>query len=180
MNNKTKGVIAGIAGIALLGGGTTFALWSDSATISGGTITNGNLEVEAIGPLTWADVSSDVSGTPVAIANIANWRMVPGDTLEGSQDLDVQVEGNNLVANLLVDTTAVASLPDDVTVTYDVLRGDDILADAVALGTDTPLSNVASGTYTVVVRVDFDHDAVGSKQDTTVLESIAVTLTQDR
>ena len=30
MKNKTKGVIAGLAGLALLSGGATFALWTDT------------------------------------------------------------------------------------------------------------------------------------------------------
>ena len=33
MQKKTTGVLAGVAGAALLMGGTTFALWSDSAEI---------------------------------------------------------------------------------------------------------------------------------------------------
>ena len=180
MNNKTKGVIAGIAGLALLGGGATFATWSDSATLGGATITNGNLDVTATGSMAWSDVSSDTVGAPVAIPNIADWRMVPGDTLEGSQSLTVDVEGDNLVANLLVETTAVTALPDDVTVTYDVFRGTTPEATGVALGTDTPLLGVESDTYTVVVNVDFDIDAEGSMEDTTALQNITVSLTQDR
>src|SRR5690606_2413486 len=147
MNNKTKGVIAGIAGLALLGGGTTFALWSDSATLTGATITNGNLDVTATGTMAWADVSSDTVGAPVSIPSIGDWRMVPGDALEGSQSLTVEVEGDNLVANLLVDTVS-ATLPAGVTATYDVLRGATVVADDIALGTDTPITDVESGTYT--------------------------------
>ena len=177
MNNKTKGVIAGIAGLALLGGGTTFALWSDSDTISGATITNGQLSVDALGAMVWTDESSDVSGSPEI--DLDTFRMVPGDSLQGSQSLDVVVEGNNLVADLLVDTAA-ATVPADVEVTYDVLRGSTVLASDVALGTDTPLTDVASGTYTVVVNVDFDYDAEGSMDDTTALQDITVSLTQDR
>ena len=177
MNNKTKGVIAGIAGLALLGGGTTFALWSDSDTISGATITNGQLSVTATGSMSWQDVSDATA--PVDITSIGDFRMVPGDSLQGSQSLDVVVEGNNLVADLLVDTAA-ATVPADVEVTYDVLRGSTVLASDVALGTDTPLTDVASGTYTVVVNVDFDYDAEGSMEDTTALQDITVSLTQDR
>jgi len=177
MNNKTKGVIAGIAGLALLGGGTTFALWSDSDTISGATITNGKLSVTATGSMSWQDVSD--AAAPVDITSIGDFRMVPGDSLQGSQSLDVVVEGNNLVADLLVDTAA-ATVPADVEVTYDVLRGSTVLASDVALGTDTPLTDVASGTYTVVVNVDFDYDAEGSMEDTTALQDITVSLTQDR
>lgn len=177
MNNKTKGVIAGIAGLALLGGGTTFALWSDSDTISGATITNGQLSVDALGAMVWTDESNDVSGSPEI--DLDTFRMVPGDLLRGSQSLEVEVEGNNLVADLLVDTAA-ATVPTGVEVTYDVLQGSTVLASDVALGTDTPLTDVASGTYTVVVNADFSSAATGSMEALTTLQGITVSLTQDR
>src|SRR5690606_180399 len=119
MNNKTKGVIAGIAGLALLGGGTTFALWSDSATVAGGTITNGNLEVAAIGALAWVDASSPRVDEDHTI-DPATWRMVRGDVVEGTQGLGVALQGDNLVAELTVDAPE-AVLATGVTVTYDVL-----------------------------------------------------------
>ncbi len=179
MNNKTKGVIAGIAGLALLGGGTTFALWSDSATLTGATITNGNLDVTATGTMAWADVSSDTVGAPVSIPIIADWQMVPGDALEGSQSLTVEVEGDNLVANLLVDTVS-ATLPAGVTATYDVLRGATVVANDIALGTDTPITDVESGTYTVVLNVAFGAAATGSMEATTALQNVTVSLSQVR
>lgn len=46
MKKKTTGIIAGAAGAALLMGGSTFALWSDSVDVPDSTITSGNLAVE--------------------------------------------------------------------------------------------------------------------------------------
>ena len=133
MNNRTKGVIAGIAGLALLTGGTTFALWSDTTgAIAGGTIINGNLDVAAVTPIAWYDTSADrtdkASTSPVsgvaahAITDLTTWKMVPGDTVEGNLGLEVALSGDNLVANLKVATTATSGLPAGVTVTYDVYR----------------------------------------------------------
>ena len=81
MKNRTKGVIAGIAGLALLSGGTTFALWQDNTNVTGGTITNGDLAVAAT-PITWVDNSADRPTHPTV--DLTTWKMVPGDTLVGT------------------------------------------------------------------------------------------------
>lgn len=191
MRNKTKGVIAGIAGIALLTGGSTFALWSADAPLAGGTITNGDLDVAAIGTLAWRDVSAD--RTPQDIT-LADWRMVPGDTLQGTQGLDVVLVGDNLVADLALTDTG-STLPTGVAVEYDVVVGGTVLATA-PLGqsasielqsADNPdaagrvvvgstLDGVAD--VTVVVRVTFDADNQDEVLATTTLSGLAVSLTQ--
>lgn len=59
MNKKTKGIVAGAAGAALLlGAGGTFALWTDSEQVRGGTITAGRLDVKVTDPQ-WFDVSQN-------------------------------------------------------------------------------------------------------------------------
>jgi len=59
MNKKTKGIVAGAAGAALLlGAGGTFALWSDAEHVPGGTITAGTLDIKAT-ETQWYDVSPD-------------------------------------------------------------------------------------------------------------------------
>ncbi|MFF2269348.1 SipW-dependent-type signal peptide-containing protein [Cellulosimicrobium cellulans] len=59
MNTKIKGVVAGVAGGALLlGAGGTFALWHDEAGVAGGTIRSGLLDVETQ-ETRWFDVSPD-------------------------------------------------------------------------------------------------------------------------
>lgn len=46
MNKATKGAVAaGAAGILLLGGAGTFALWEDNASITGGTVSTGHLDL---------------------------------------------------------------------------------------------------------------------------------------
>lgn len=115
MNNKTKGIAAGAAGVALLLGGTTFALWSDSEEIPGGVITSGNLDVAACSA-DWFDISADrtalaghddttpITGITTAHAiDIATWRMVPEDEIEGNLGIQVALEGDNLVAQLDVE-----------------------------------------------------------------------------
>ncbi|NKW07734.1 alternate-type signal peptide domain-containing protein [Rhodococcus hoagii] len=57
------------------GGAGTFALWSDTETVTGGTINSGTLEfVGTTAAGTWYDGAT-------AISDIANYRIVPGKTL---------------------------------------------------------------------------------------------------
>lgn len=173
MKNKTKGAIAAVAGVALLAGGSTFALWSASDSASGGTITNGNLAVKASSTMAWTDVSADRTDSPHAI-DLATWQMVPGDEVEGSQGIDVALQGDNLAATLTLSAKAGTVLPTGVTVTYDVVQGDDVLAQDVVVGTPVVLQlqsaenpadvgrTVVGGTLdgtadlTVVTHVSFD------------------------
>lgn len=123
MNRRIKGGIAASLGALILAGSAgTFALWSDSATVPGDTITSGNLDVAAAGFQAF-DVSADRSdatattatGAKGHIIDPSTWRMVPGDTVELNYGIAVALEGDNLVANL--DTSGLlnqlkASSPD--------------------------------------------------------------------
>jgi alternate signal-mediated exported protein len=197
MNNKTKGVIAGIAGIALLAGGSTFALWSDSDTVAGGTIVNGDLDVAALGALSWKDVSGDRTDSPHAI-DLASWKMVPGDTIVGTQEIDVALLGDNLSAKLSLSKAAADTLPTGVSVAYDVTNaagtvlqsGTDLTTVIVNLQSaqnpDVPayttvgssLDNTAD--LKVVVRVTFDANARVSTLATSTLSGLSVDLKQVR
>lgn len=195
MKNRTKGAVAGVAGVALLAGGTTFALWSDSADLDGGTITNGNLDVAAL-QTTWKDVSYDRADSPHDI-DLATWQMVPGDTIEGTQGFDVALDGDNLVADLTLADTGASTLAPGVTVEYQVVQGDQVLGTA-PLGTPVPvelqsidnpdelgrtevgetLDGVAD--LSVVVRVSFDADNRDQVLETSTLSGLSVTLEQIR
>ncbi len=193
MKNKTKGVIAGVAGVALLTGGSTFALWSAEDEVAGGTITNGELGVVAVDAMEWRDVSEDRTDAGHVITP-ATWRMVPGDVARGTQQLTVTLDGDNLVAELAVGTTAI-TLPDDVTVGYRLLDGTTELgagefgdplelrfaASTTSQGSpaDTIVVN-GSKTLTVELTVAFDEDAEGSMTEASVLGDLAITLEQQR
>ena len=116
-------------------------------TVVGGTITNGNLDVEAIDDLAWVDVSPDRADSPHAITDLATWRMVPGDIIEGTQGIGVALEGDNLVATLEVSSaTDQATFPIGISVTYDVLDGATPIAKDVPLGTPTTMRLAAGRT----------------------------------
>jgi len=129
MNKKTKGILAGVAGIALLTGGATFATWSDSASQNGGTITSGNLDVAAVGTPAWYDVSADRTDGANLTGALAGynghaidstWRIVPGDTAVAAFGFAVALQGDNLAANIdLSDVDALVGA--GATVDYKVL-----------------------------------------------------------
>ena len=118
MNKKTKGVLAGVAGIALLAGGTTFATWSETLTQDGATITSGKLDITGVSTPVWYDVTagrSDAAATtPVTgraghTIDLATWRTVPGDSAEATYSFDVALEGDNLAAQLDVSNLRVVA-----------------------------------------------------------------------
>jgi alternate signal-mediated exported protein len=119
-----QGALAGAAFAALLlAGGGTFALWSDQATVTGGTITAGDLRVAPVGDgdLTWYE-THDLDRT--AALDLATFRIVPGDSITATQDLAVALSGDNLHAQLSVDGAGSGALlgdPDGVQLTFSVL-----------------------------------------------------------
>jgi predicted ribosomally synthesized peptide with SipW-like signal peptide len=117
--------VGAVTAIALAGGGT-FALWSDSLTLSGGSITAGNLDIAQVGSTQLWDVSDDrtdalegVPGTGMDDTDTdgpeedrewlmghkvtSDWRAVPGDKVLAEFQADVTLVGDNLVAALSVD-----------------------------------------------------------------------------
>ena len=97
MNKLTKAAIATGAGIALLmGGAGTLAYWNDSASLTGGTITAGKLNiVDPVTAGTWATAAAP--STPI---NIATYKVVPGESLVYTTTVNVEVIGNALSARL--------------------------------------------------------------------------------
>lgn len=210
MNNKTKGAIAGIAGIALLAGGTTFALWNDDASIAGGVITAGNLEVATVGTATWKDISADRTDANHTIASLAAFKIIPGDTIEGTFGIDAALQGDNMVANLglaldgLSPEGSLLADPSVVEISYSLVKADGTaVASATDIALGTPASvkfasadnsnNVAAlptlpaalngvADYKVVVNVHFLNatSARDRVQATADLQDLGVTLEQDR
>jgi spore coat-associated protein N len=99
MHKPVKGAIAlGAASLLLLGGAGTYALWSDTDTVDGGTIASGQLRFVDTTPGVWTDISE---GTPgVVIPDIEEFQIVPGDVLTFSAATTLRAEGDNLAATL--------------------------------------------------------------------------------
>jgi alternate signal-mediated exported protein len=160
MNKLVKGSIAGAVGIALLlGGAGTFALWSDTASVNGGVVQTGTLDVALTGTGAWKDISADAANTTwVPLTD----RLVPGDTVTFTQDVTVVATGKNLKATLAYTAGSIVvnpALVPSVTVTLSATKvsGDATLTAAVAPNTYNVLP-VAGGTSVirVVITVAFD------------------------
>lgn len=146
MKNTTliKGSIAiALGGALLLGGGGTLANWNAETTTAPGTIVAGDLNVEN----TTAGVWKDRNGVTITIGT---YKVVPGDKLTFTQDLDVTLKGNKMAAN--VATTGISATngftPANVTVSAPVLT---------VGGTAVSNPLVASaGTQTVTATITFE------------------------
>lgn len=197
----TQVVVASALGLALLVGGSTYALWSatDTATTAA-TITNGDLKVTASAPENWVDVT--VPATPVTISDLANFRMVPGDTIQLTQSLNAVVYGDNITAQLKVaipnatdvttspgDTANIAALA-DAKFTVSVFDKDDVLVGTAAPTTNGPddlnvtipsmaKTTAAGEAYTVVVTVNLPSSSGNATKGAVIaLNDMVITLNQ--
>ncbi|PNI10490.1 alternate-type signal peptide domain-containing protein [Arthrobacter sp. AFG7.2] len=97
MKNSTliKGTAAIAVGAALLlGGGGTLAAWNDSVSAAPGTITAGNLDMAKTAAGVWKDRANNT------IDDISAYRVVPGDKLTFTQDVDVTLTGDKMAASI--------------------------------------------------------------------------------
>jgi predicted ribosomally synthesized peptide with SipW-like signal peptide len=97
---KVKGIVAGVAGAALLLSGSTFALWSDQASVPGGEIMAGNL---AISPVYMNAQYQNVSYTNSNNETVKGWPLVPFDASADRKDT------SNVLAGWGTGTTAGAT-----------------------------------------------------------------------
>ncbi|MCC3295319.1 alternate-type signal peptide domain-containing protein [Arthrobacter sp. zg-Y411] len=94
MNKMAKGAMAiGVGAAMLLGGGGTLARWNATEAANAGTIVTGNLDVTAAKGV-WTNTKG------VVIANINDYRVVPGEALTFTQTLDVDLQGAEMKATL--------------------------------------------------------------------------------
>ncbi|MBV0895377.1 alternate-type signal peptide domain-containing protein [Microbacterium sp. NC79] len=106
MNKISKGALAGAAAVALLiGGGTTLAYWNDSVTMSGASITAGNLKLSQTQEPTWQLAHN--GGTPTSV-DIDTVRIVPGDKLIYTGEYIITAQGENLAFETAITAGAIA------------------------------------------------------------------------
>lgn len=136
-----KVVVGSTLGLALLLGGSTFALWSATDTSStGSTITTGDLKVTAASVQKWFDITD--TAAPTQITDLSAYRLSPGRTLQLKQDLNAVVIGDNISGVLTVNVpndTLSAPLMSQAVFTLTLLD-----KDGKTLGTVTPAVNTAN------------------------------------
>lgn len=188
----TQVAVASALGLALLVGGSTYALWSATSTANtAATITTGDLAVTASAPELWSDVT--VPATPVQITDLSAYRMAPGDSLQLEQDLNAVVVGNNITGILNVsvpNTTASAAILAQAQFAVQVYDKNNVLVGSVAPTTNTagslsvtinnlPQTDATGDAYRVVVTVTLptaaDND---TKLQTISLSDMVITLDQ--
>lgn len=164
---KTKAVLcAGAAFALLLGGGSTYAAWSDNDTLTPAPadISTGSWSFTLDSTTEWFDVSPETDG-PVAI-DPTTFPLVPGDKIQAvttvSMSLD-DVEGTYLDA-----TVSAVSVKTDAEASVSWLTADAAVVDD-----------------TIVVTIEFPYEnsayATQSSQPVEVdLGSLTVTVTQVR
>ncbi|MBF0671101.1 MAG: alternate-type signal peptide domain-containing protein [Salinibacterium sp.] len=162
MNKLLKGSIAGAAGIALLlGGAGTLALWNDSETITGGTITAGELELTVVGSGVWTDQNDDV-------IDLDDYRIVPGDELTYTASFDVSAVGDNLSATVdIAEGSIAAATPNDAE--DEALAS--FLTDSATIAIDggaavaagSPIAVSDGETVTVAVTISFSNGIAGTE-----------------
>lgn len=184
MKKVTKATIAAAAaGALLLGGAGTVALWQGTDTVNSGNVQTGHLKLDTTATGQWTDISG---GSSAPIADIAAFKIVPGDTVQFVQTVTIDAVGNNLKGALSVgalDAAIPAELADDVTA--------NLAIDPENTSGLTKAGNVlsfgASGTYQVpiTITVAFEAGTTGSTAAVTmdkqvVLSALSLNLDQVR
>ncbi|WP_120338329.1 alternate-type signal peptide domain-containing protein [Cryobacterium soli] len=189
MNKLLKGTIAGVAGVVLLlGGAGSFALWNSAATIGGGTIVAGTLDVVSS---TTAGSWTVNAGAPRA--SMTGFKIVPGDVLVYTKGLSITATGDNLVATLGVDLASIApsspSAPADIALAAYLGKTATLTATGTGISTGAAPYTVTAGTagvsqdVTVNVTITYPKSSTAgfensSKLGSVNLAALAVTLTQ--
>lgn len=165
MNKKTKGAIAaGAAAVLLAGGAGTMAAWTASESVSGGTITAGELTVTQDQAGTWTWVGGAKDGEALAAGDL----IVPGDAVSYTATYTLGIKGTNLTADLSVGTLDDGGLPAGLSF--------------VTTGSTSNLTGLDESddgkTVTVTGTLTFEGTATGSMNETVNLSDVAVTLKQ--
>lgn len=174
-SRTTKSVVAVGAGIVLLtAAGGTFAQWSESENLDGGTVTAGHLDM-TVTPGAWFDTRGTDDPADDTQLDVSTYRMVPGDVIEYRATITPDLVGDNLEAELASDlATASGELADFVTT--------EATLDGAATQTLTPADSGTS--FDAVVRVQMPYgegtvtDPDGGEGTSLDLSSMEISLVQ--
>jgi alternate signal-mediated exported protein len=172
------GLAAAAATAVLLGGAGVFALWNNTATTDGGTISTGELSL-SVTDSQWTITDTDGVLTVGSVVDPDTFRASPNDVLTFDATVDVVAEGSDMLAELTVDQTSVVidpALASHVTVEMVDPNGSD---DVIEI---TGREDGASQTVPVQVVVTFDDSMSGtagqSLATAVALDALAFNLVQ--
>lgn len=188
----SKAVVASTLGIALLLGGSTYALWSVNAEMgSSATIAAGDLQVSAASAQNWFDVTDEAR--PLELSSLNNFLLAPGDKLQLTQDLNVIVVGDNIsgVLKLLVPNSSESSaILAQTTLTLSLFNKDGVEISSVTPDVNTrnslmldvgnlPQTTSEGSIYTAKTTLELPESSTNeTKLKLNSLEAMAITLEQ--
>lgn len=165
MNKATKGAIAaGAAGILLVGGAGTFALWSDTDAISVGNVDTGELSLALTG-------TAGAWTYPDGTTTVTSDGIVPGDVITSTQEAVITASGDNIAGSLTVGTLG-GSLPSGVTAVVTAVEDEE---DLTAAG--NVLSFETAGSYAVDVVITLTFATTGTTSQNATIDPADLTLT---
>lgn len=175
MKKSTKGAIAaGAAAVLLLGGAGSLAFWSDSTSISGGSVNSGELAL--------SDAQCDagwVYAEGNAGAGDAVNLIVPGDTISKQCTFTVTATGDNLEATLTTPTDVPITSEPDAPTLQATASAEYTVDGQPAPGVITDENNNDTVTATLEVQFPFgDAEAINANDTQDILASLdAITVT---
>ncbi|MBL3680307.1 hypothetical protein [Leucobacter chromiireducens] len=192
----TAGIV--IAGVGVLSAGTmAYALWNTDTSVSGGTATAGDLDLE-YGVGTWQQVTEGVV-TPAGgmlVAGTEGFHSMPGDVIEVRVPVTTTLRGDNLNARMNVELGSGAAADLEAGTLAASYRVEDAAHEPVSEETElgqpvTVPGLVGSNTgvtssWTVVVTVSVLGDYRWTQEDPLLdldewaLDGVTVTLEQTR
>jgi alternate signal-mediated exported protein len=158
MNKLVKASVATGAGIALLmGGAGSLALWNDSATVTSGTVSTGELSLTSNADGAWD-------------TGITRW--VPGDSDTYTETFVIKATGDNIEAEISAAYSGA---------TVNGVTSSSTISVAGETESAPGIYTLDAGTYTVTVTVDVSFDATGTANQNIAaqpLGDVSVTLQQ--
>ena len=170
MNKMAKGALAiGVGAALLLGGGGTLATWNDASAKDAGTIAAGELKMDATAAGIWTNSFGET-------VQLDSYKVVPGETLTYSQNLDINLVGDKIKALVSVDKSAVQL---GSFAAGDLVVGTPTLAKAGVPLADPILTPDTDGTVTAATTFTFSNTApLSSLNATAALGTITYKLDQ--
>jgi alternate signal-mediated exported protein len=177
MKKATKGALAATAGAAiLLGGAGTLAAWTDSRTITGGSITSGHLAIVTDATNTGCAPWKLDDGEQAPYTYTSGNPIVPGDVLTRSCAYTVRASGNHLRATVGISAVNFSGTNGDF--------GGKLSASVSAVKLNgTPVTSFTEtdngGTLTATVTVTFNGAADNSTQNlSAIFDNLTLTANQ--
>lgn len=193
MKKTTKGALAaGTAAFMMLGGAGTFAVWTDSDSVTAGTITTGFVSIDPVVNAATNTACSAWSHTNGAKRGSAVTAIVPGDVITSTCTFTIAARGDNLRATVTTPTAvtvASTTRPGGAAITPSPALTLPITAAYAINGTTATnpvireTNNGNTLTATLTASFPYGQDPVANGNDTqnllASLNALTVTLKQD-